>query len=341
MSIELHKDLRPFNTFGLSAYTARYLQVADEAALQEWWQTQGTPPEGLLVLGGGSNVLLTRDFPGLTLHMAIRGQEVIAEDDRTVLWQLGAGECWHDSVLSAVDSGWGGIENLALIPGTVGAAPMQNIGAYGVELKDVFHSLQAFHLPTGHIHTFDKEACRFGYRTSVFKHEVKGQYIITRVTLRLHKAPHVLHTGYGAVAEELALRVPAGQSPGITDVAQAVMAIRRSKLPDPAELGNAGSFFKNPLVPAAQHSKLRTHYPEIPGWPQPDGQVKVPAAWLIEQTGWKGKRLGHAGAHARQPLVLVNYGGATGQEMLALAQAIRQSVRHTFDIDLEPEVNVV
>jgi UDP-N-acetylmuramate dehydrogenase len=293
------------------------------------------------VLGGGSNILLTQDVPGLTLHMGIGGMAVVHEDAQSVHLRVGAGEPWHATVLHAVAQGWGGLENLALIPGTMGAAPMQNIGAYGVELQDVFHSLEALHLPTGQWHTFDKAACAFGYRTSVFKTSHRGQYIITHVTLRLHKAPHTLHLGYGAVAEEVARRVPPGQQPGIAHVAEAVMHIRRSKLPDPAQLGNAGSFFKNPVIPAAHHARLLALHPGLPGWPQPDGSVKVPAAWLIEHTGWKGKRVGHTGAHATQPLVLVNYGGATGHDIWQLAQAIRQSVLQAFDIALEPEVNVL
>lgn len=330
-------SLRNLNTFGLNEVAEQYLAVADLTTLQTWRNMYYTPGQPLLILGGGSNILLTGPVSGTVLHNCLLGRTVVAQAENQILWQLGAGEVWHSCVMEAVTNGWGGLENMALIPGTVGAAPMQNIGAYGVELKDVFHSLQALHLPTGELHSFHAEQCRFGYRTSVFKEELRGQYFIVSVTLSLTPAAHHhLKLDYGTVRQELGDRTPT-----IASVAKAVIHIRSTKLPNPAELGNAGSFFKNPVIPAPQAEALKAQHPDLPAYPAPDGHTKLAAAWLIEQCGWRGKRVGHTGAHAGQALVLVNYGGATGSEVWQLAQDIQASVQQRFGVQLEPEVNRV
>lgn len=290
-----------------------------------------------LVLGGGSNVLFTQDFEGLLIKIAIPGINVVEEDAEQVRVKSGAGIGWHDLVMHCIELGYGGIENMSLIPGTVGAAPMQNIGAYGVEIKDVFASLEAVEIATGDLRTFEQTDCQFGYRSSVFKHELKGQYIITSVTLRLQKQP-VLNTTYGAISDTLSQK--GIQSPTIRDVSEAVIDIRRSKLPDPQQIGNAGSFFKNPVIPRAQYETLLTDYPNMPGYPT-EQAVKVPAGWLIEQCGWKGKRLGNIGVHDKQALVLVHFGGGRGDALMALAHDIKASVLQKFGIDIEPEVNMI
>lgn len=291
-----------------------------------------------MVLGGGSNVLFVQDFPGLVVRNALMGKRITSEEGQEAVVQVGAGEPWHDLVLWCVAQGLGGLENLSLIPGTVGAAPIQNIGAYGVELKDVFHQLEALDTHTGECLLFDAAACRFGYRDSVFKHS-PGRFVITRVWLRLARAPHRLHLGYGAIRDTLAAMQVS--EPSIQDVSEAVMAIRRSKLPDPAVLGNAGSFFKNPEMPQAQFAALQAAHPRIVAFPLPDGQVKVPAGWLIEQCGWKGRSVGRVGCYEQQALVLVNHGGATGQEVQALVHDIIDSVQERFGVVLVPEVNMV
>jgi UDP-N-acetylmuramate dehydrogenase len=252
--------------------------------------------------------------------------------------KAGGGEVWHDLVLFCLQHNLGGIENLSLIPGTVGAAPLQNIGAYGVELKDVFEELEAVNLATGELHTFDKAACQFGYRESVFKHESRGQYIVASVTLRLRKE-HQLNTSYGAI--QTTLEEMQVQQPTIHDVSAAVCHIRRSKLPDPAQIGNAGSFFKNPEIPVLLYDVLKEKYPGMPAYPVSEAAVKVPAGWLIEQCGWKGKVIENYGVHKNQALVLVNYGGAHGEKLLALARDIIQSVQEKFGITLQPEVNIL
>jgi UDP-N-acetylmuramate dehydrogenase len=331
-------SLQPFNTFGLAArarYFAEVYSVDDLRALLHDPAYRDLPR---LLLGGGSNILLTGDFPGLVIHIAIGGIEVVQEDEAHVWVRAGAGVSWHALVEYALANQFAGLENLSLIPGSVGASPMQNIGAYGVEIKDVFAELDALHLETGTLRTVGPEACRFGYRESVFKHEWKGQYAITSVTFRLDRVP-TLRTGYGDIQKTLAER--GVTQPNIRDISAAVIQIRRSKLPDPAELGNAGSFFKNPEIPEAQFAALREQYPTVPGYPTTPGCVKVPAGWLIEQSGWKGKRLGNAGMHARQALVLVNYGGATGEELLDVARQVQASVEAQFGIRLSAEVNVV
>jgi UDP-N-acetylmuramate dehydrogenase len=291
------------------------------------------------VLGGGSNLLLTKDFNGLVIKIEIKGIEVHDETDEEVTLEVGAGEVWHDFVMFCVQKNWGGVENLSLIPGTVGAAPMQNIGAYGVEIEKILKKISAIEIATGNEKTFHKSECEFGYRESIFKHKVKDQYIISSITLTLHKKNYQLNTSYGALRDTL--KEMNVQTPTIRAVSDAVMQIRRSKLPDPAVIGNAGSFFKNPTIRADFHDFLKKKYPAIPGFANENGEVKIPAAWLIEQCGWKGKTIGNIGVHQHQPLVLVNYGGGDGRKIFELAMMIQTSVKEKFNIELQPEVNVI
>ncbi|MFN6113156.1 MAG: UDP-N-acetylmuramate dehydrogenase, partial [Bacteroidota bacterium] len=288
------------------------------------------------ILGWGSNLVPTSDVDGLVIYLRIRERSTCVDGD-IVHVRLGAGEVWHDVVEWTVNQGWGGMENMALIPGTVGAAPMQNIGAYGVEQASIFEECEALDRETGKIVRFLPQDCAFGYRESVFKHEHRDRMIITSVTYRLSTKPTV-NTTYRDVSEELALM--SVTEPTIMDVMNAVVSVRRRKLPDPAVIGNTGSFFKNPIVDAAVAERLRSEYPEAPSYPQSDGRVKLAAAWLIDQCGWKGARRGDAGVHDRQALVLVNHGAASGDEILALASAIQSSVLERFGISLEREVNV-
>jgi UDP-N-acetylmuramate dehydrogenase len=291
-----------------------------------------------MILGGGSNVLFTQDFEGLIIKNGLTGIHKVSEDADAVILNVGAGENWHELVLYAIDQGLGGIENLSLIPGTVGAAPMQNIGAYGVETKDVFESLEALNKETLEIEIFNVENCKFDYRQSVFKNVFRDKYIITSVSFRLTKQ-HTLNTSYGAIEEILSDE--GVSNPTIRDVSNAVIKIRQSKLPDPKEIGNAGSFFKNPVIDSLDHEGLKAEFPEIPGYELPSNEVKVPAAWLIQNCGWRGKRLGAIGVHKNQALVLVNYGGGKGADLKKLAQDIQQSVADKFGIELEMEVNVI
>ena len=338
--MRIHHDypLRHLNTFGLDVKAAHYARVESIADLVEMLQTSEARQGRVLVLGGGSNVLFTGDFEGVLLHNAVGGIQGVERQAEHVVVEAGAGVVWHDLVTFCVENDFGGLENLSLIPGCVGASPIQNIGAYGVEVKDAFESLDALEVATGKVRTFGAPECRFGYRDSVFKRELKGQFVIVSVRFRLTVEEHRTNTSYGALSQELAARGVA--EPGLRDISEVVVAIRRSKLPDPEELGNAGSFFKNPEVPQAQWEALRQEHPGLVGYPTETG-VKLAAGWLIEQCGWKGKRVGNTGAHARQALVLVNYGGATGAEVWALAQQIQASVRDRFGVDLEPEVNLV
>lgn len=331
-----NQSLRAYNTFGVEAKAQWFAAFNSVDALREVL-SERLPLA--FILGGGSNLLLTRDVPGLVAKNEISGIQVESETADSVVVSAGGGVVWHPFVQWCVAKGYGGIENLSLIPGTVGAAPIQNIGAYGVEIKDVFEYLEALELSTGKIRTFRAEDCRFGYRDSVFKQELKGRYCILKVAFRLSKTQHQLHTTYGAIQETL---VKMGVThPDIATISDAVIRIRTSKLPDPAQLGNAGSFFKNPEVDAAQFSSLHQTFPNIPHYSTSEGRQKIPAGWLIEQCGWKGKRSGDAGCYEKQALVLVNYGQASGQEILDLARTIIASVEAKFGIALTPEVNLI
>lgn len=338
MLIHWNKSLKTYNTFGIDARAKMLTSVESIEDLQRVLRQPKLKDELKMVVGGGSNILLTQDFPGLVILNDIKGIEVTREDANHTWVKAGAGEGWHEFVLRTLEMGLSGIENLSLIPGKMGAAPMQNIGAYGVELKETFDSLEAVDMETGALVVFDNAACEFGYRESVFKSKHKGRYAIVSVTLQLNKVfkPHV---EYGDIKKTLDdMRVTELTPQAVSD---AVIKIRQSKLPDPAVIGNAGSFFKNPSIPSVQYKSLQEKNPLIPGYTNADGSVKVPAGWLIEQCGWKGKQVGNTGSHKQQALVLVNYGGATGIEVLTLAQEIHNSVLEKFGIEIIPEVNVV
>ena len=336
-TVQTNVDLSPYNTLQVAAKARKFVQVTSSEQLVTLLRTIDTKLP-VFVLGGGSNVLFIDDFDGLVIQMAITGKEVVRKDDTHVWLKIGAGENWHKTVRYCVEKGWGGIENLSLIPGTVGAAPIQNIGAYGVELEEVFDSLTAIMLETGEERIFKKKDCRFGYRDSVFKQGLKGKLVVTDVTLKLSKNP-VINTSYGAIRQKIKDKKLA--SPTIKDVSDVVIEIRNSKLPDPATLANAGSFFKNPVIDDSLFHQLQKKYPNVPGYPMDENQTKVPAGWLIEQAGWKGRKVGPVGTYRQQALVIVNHGGATGGQIWALAQKIRHSVEENFDITLAPEVNVV
>lgn len=329
--------LKAYNTFGIEVFAKRFVLFDTvEKVLQ-------TIRDGLflghdfLILGGGSNILFTKNFDGIVIKNEISGITIVEETDAHIFLKSGSGEVWHNVVLHCVGNNWGGIENLSLIPGTVGAAPIQNIGAYGVELKDTLYHVEAINLETGAIRTFSNEECSFGYRNSIFKSELKNKYFITAITLELKKDPE-LNTSYGAIQQTLEKNNIRELS--VKTISDAVIEIRKSKLPDPSVLGNAGSFFKNPEIETSHFEMLKKDFPFMPGYPSKE-KIKVPAGWLIEQCGWKGKRLGNTGAHKDQALVLVNYGGATGQEIYDLAMKIKDSVKEKFSIDITPEVNIL
>lgn len=337
MLIEENQSLKKFNTFGIEAKTRWFAEVNHPEDLVELY-SKGLLKEPLLILGGGSNLLLTKDFEGLTVKVNLKGIEILPHPDSTKkILKAMAGETWHDLVIFSIRQGLGGIENLSLIPGKAGAAPMQNIGAYGVELKDVFDHLTAFDLQTGKEVRFQKEECNFGYRESIFKRNLKGKYIITSIALVLSKN-HEFKTDYGAIEEQLKLL---GQPKSIENISNAVIEIRRSKLPDPEKIGNAGSFFKNPSISKEQFEKIKNNFPEIPSYPSEQNLVKVPAGWLIEKCGFKGLKKGNCGVHEKQALVLVNFGGASGSEIFELSENIIQTVLEKFGILLEREVNIL
>ena len=337
MLVEKHVSLLPFNTFGLDVKADFLVKISAINDIRAVLSDETLKHQDRLILGGGSNILFTRNVKGVVLLNRIDGIEIIREENNQVFVKAGAGVVWHDLVMWCIEQDLGGMENLSLIPGSVGAGPMQNIGAYGVELKDVFFELEAMHLDTMEMQKFSAEDCKFGYRESVFKHELRNRFFITSVTFRLTRNP-VLNTSYGAIATELQkMNVTA---PGIREVSNAVINIRSSKLPDPKMLGNAGSFFKNPEVDQVVFDQLKDAYPAIVGYPTIPGKVKLAAGWLIEQCGWKGKVVGHTGSHKDQALVLVNYGGASGKEVYELALAIRDSVLTKFGVRIDPEVNV-
>lgn len=329
-------DLKPYNTFGISVKANYFAAFQDVSSLARLLRDNRN--KNITILGGGSNVLFTQQYEGLILRNEIKGKEVVKEDDDFVFVKAGAGENWHEFVLYSISNDWGGIENLSLIPGSVGASPMQNIGAYGVEIKDVFHELEAFNIETGKLETFNHSECEFGYRESVFKRALKGIYVITSVTFRLN-IKHEINTSYGAINSELEAK--GIKSPSIKDISDAVIAIRQSKLPDPNQIGNAGSFFKNPVVEKAVLTKIQEKYPEVPFYPIDDNHVKLPAGWLIDTAGWKGKRIANYGVHSKQALVLVNYDDATGKEIHALSQKILDDIEGKFGVLLEREVNII
>ncbi|HEY9170210.1 MAG TPA: UDP-N-acetylmuramate dehydrogenase [Lutibacter sp.] len=332
MTIQQNISLKPYNTFGISTNAKRFVSVNSINELKKILASE----KNIFILGGGSNILLTADVEKLVVHINTKG--IIVNDfDDEVLVTAEAGENWHELVLWCVSQNYGGLENLALIPGNVGTSPIQNIGAYGVELKDVFQQLEAIEISTGKTRIFTKADCNFGYRNSVFKNELKGKYIITNVTFKLTKKNHAINISYGAIRDLLIEK----ENPSIKEIADVVIAIRQSKLPDPEEIGNSGSFFKNPVIQPELFKELTKKYPEIPHYVISENEIKIPAAWLIEQCGFKGKRFGDAGVHEKQALVLVNYNKASGKEIYDLAQKIQQKVMSNFKITLEVEVNII
>lgn len=339
MKIEQDFSLKNHNTFGVDAKASYFVEVKDLKEIRDALDFAKEKQLRVLYLGGGSNVLFTKDFNGLVIALQLKGISVEKDGENHVLVSAQAGENWHQFVLYCLEQNFGGLENLSLIPGNVGTSPIQNIGAYGVEIKDVFSSCKVLDIAAGEIKTFDAATCRFGYRDSIFKHEGKGKYIILEVTFRLTTQEHKITTEYGAIQAELQkMNV---EMPTIKDVSNAVVEIRQSKLPDPKMLGNAGSFFKNPTIPAGQFSELKTIFPEIPGYPNVE-KVKVPAGWLIENAGWKGRTIGNVGSHELQALVLVNKTGtATGKEIFDFSTKIIDSVKEKFGIALEREVNII
>ena len=337
MKILSFYDLTRYNSFGISAEAALFIEVRTFDELQQALASNLAAQNKILIIGGGSNILFTQDFEGLVIHNNIEGIAIEKEKGDTVLVRAGGGVIWHELVEYDLDKELGGLENLSLIPGSVGAAPIQNIGAYGVELKEVMLSLQAVEIATGEERIFTNQECKFGYRDSVFKNEHKDQFVITSVLFELQKKP-TLNTSYGAITA--VLEEKGIQQPTIRDVSDAVIAIRRSKLPDPKEIGNAGSFFKNPVIDKVDYEGLKLEFPELPGYITGD-LVKVPAAWLIDQSGWKGFIDGKIGVHDKQPLVLVNFGGGKGADIADLAMKIKADIAQKFGIELEPEPRII
>lgn len=330
-------SLLPYNTFGMDVKASRFVEYASVEELRGLWNAEREAVARALHIGGGSNLLFASDYEGLILHSAIKGYTVVKETEEEVEVRVGAGEVWDDFVAYTVANGWYGAENLSLIPGEVGASAVQNIGAYGVEAKDLIVSVDTFGLETGEERLFMREECRYAYRESVFKQELKGKYAVTFVTYRLKKHP-VFHLEYGNIRAELEKQ---GCQVDLENVRRIIIAIRQAKLPDPKVLGNAGSFFMNPVVPKMQFEALLAQYPDMPHYPVDDAHVKIPAGWMIDRCGWKGKRVGHAGVHEKQALVLVNCGGATGKEVMHLAEEIVASVRERFGVTIRPEVNYI
>jgi len=337
VQVQHNISLKPFNTFGIDVKAKYFVSVSDILELKEVLSLNSYPNK--VILGGGSNMLLTKDIESLVLHINMKGISIISENENTVLVKANAGENWHDFVLWCLEHNYGGLENLSLIPGNVGTAPIQNIGAYGVELKDTFISCDAIDVNSCELHLFNKSDCEFGYRNSIFKQNAKGKYIITAVVLQLTKKDHHLNTQYGAINSEL--EKMGIIKPSIQDVSKAVIAIRESKLPNPKDIGNSGSFFKNPVISLAQFKSLKNNFPEIPSYIISDNEIKVPAGWLIEKAGFKGKRFGNYGVHKKQALVLVNYGNAKGSDILALSKIIQKTILRLFDVAIEVEVNIL
>ena len=336
MKVFQNSSLKSYNSFGLDVKAKRFVSVSSLEELKSVLKDNFA--KDLFVLGGGSNMLLTQDITATVLHIDLKGIKVVKETEYSVYIQASAGENWHEFVLWTLAHDYGGLENLSLIPGNIGSSPIQNIGAYGVELKDHFVSCEAIELQTIEMMNFNAEECDFGYRNSIFKNKVKGKYIITSVTFKLSKKNHQLYTKYGSINE--ALEESGIINPTIQEVSNAVIKIRQQKLPDPKELGNSGSFFKNPVISALAFQELHQEYPEMPHYKISENEFKIPAGWLIDRAGFKGFREGDAGVHKNQALVLVNYGNATGSEILNLALKIQDKIRSQFKIALEPEVNI-
>ncbi len=338
LKIQQNVSLKPYNTFAIDVKASFFVVVTTEEELREvLLYNKITKP--FFILSGGSNMLLTKDIDALVIHIAIKGVFVQETTEDSVIVKVNGGENWHEFVHYCIRNGYGGVENLSLIPGCVGSAPIQNIGAYGVELKDTFLRCEALDIKTGEKKIFSKEACDFGYRNSIFKTTAKGEYVITCVYFQLTTKDHQFQTGYGAIEKELQER--GIDTPTLKEISESIIAIRQSKLPDPKVLGNSGSFFKNPVVSSEVFVKLQQVYPKVPHYVLDQGLVKVPAGWLVEEAGFKGKRYGDAGVHDKQALVLVNHGNATGKEILALSQRIQITVLEKFGISLEAEVNVI
>lgn len=337
MTVLQNASLKSYNTFGIDVKAKTLISVKSVEELKE--VLKNNYAEDLFVLGGGSNMLLTQYVDKTVVHIAINGIEVIEETEEYVFVKANAGENWHEFVLFTIQNNWGGLENLSLIPGNVGTSPVQNIGAYGVELKDHFSSCNAINIQSLELETFNAENCEFDYRNSIFKNKAKDKYIITSVVFKLKKTPHNLLTNYGAINE--ALKELQVENPTITDISNAVIRIRQQKLPNPKELGNSGSFFKNPVITNKQFEILKKDFPEIPNYKIGENDIKIPAGWLIESAGLKGYREGDAGVHKNQALVLVNYGEASGKEILNLAKKVQTKVLRKFRIRLEPEVNII
>lgn len=338
MEIQTNKSLLEYNTFGINVKADFFIEVKSIDDLLEILKDEKYQQIPRLVLGGGSNVLFTQDFNGLVLKNDLKGIKILSESDSEVVLEVGAGENWHEFVMHCVDKDYAGIENLSLIPGNVGASPMQNIGAYGVEVKDVVQKVKFIHFDDLELHELDENDCEFGYRTSVFKTSLKNKTFISSVVFKLKKQVREFNTSYGAIEKELE---SLGLSPSVQNISKAVINIRRSKLPDPKEIGNAGSFFKNPVISNQKAEELKGIYADIPLYPAGEGKMKVAAGWMIEKAGWKGKRINGYGVHEKQALVLVNYKGAKGSEVNQLAEDIRESILDNFGIELEKEVNIL
>lgn len=330
-------SLKDHNSFGIDVRAEKFISIENIKDLRNLLRKSYAAE--LFILGGGSNMLLTGDIHKTVLHIAVKGKKIVSETENEVVIEAAAGENWHEFVLWTLAHNYGGLENLSLIPGKVGTAPIQNIGAYGVELKDTFVSCKAMNVQTLEEKEFSLEECEFSYRNSIFKNQLKGQYIITSVNFRLTKEKHNLHIDYGSIRSEL--NDKGISSPKIQDISNAVISIRNSKLPNPKELGNSGSFFKNPIISKDQFKDLKTEFPEMPSYEVSDNEIKVPAGWLIDKAGLKGYRNGDAGVHKNQALVLVNYGKATGADILALSKKIQQTIKDQFNIELEAEVNII
>lgn len=336
MEIQENASLKAYNSFGIDAKAKLLSSISTtEQALEVLNQHKS---ENLLILGGGSNILFTKDFDGLVLRNCIYGTNILQESDEEVIVKFGAGESWHSAVMYCIKRGFSGIENLSLIPGNCGAAPMQNIGAYGVEIKHVFQSLEALHIQSGEIRTFSNTECAFGYRESIFKNKVKGEYLILNISLKLSKQPK-FNISYGAIGQQL--EKMGVEKLSIKAISDAVIHIRQSKLPDPKEIGNAGSFFKNPIIAKELLNEIQKSYPDVVNYPVDDEQVKLAAGWLIDQAGWKGYKKEDFGVHKNQALVLVNYGAAKGAQIYKLSEEILQSVKEKYNVDLEREVNII